>query len=223
MCAERTTSKVRSAGRLLATLALALTASACTPLDDLMAVVFGRSMRDQPSFDPYENTRPPADGSVPFASGNLPAGPFAVSVGQPTPTEYDLPSFAQGDLLTVAAALQNPVPASEQSIARGRLMFGVYCAVCHGPNGLSAEAPIIEKHGLMVAFNLAMGAATTYTDGYIYGMIRVGRGLMPAYGHQVPHFDRWHIVNYVRQLQQGAGGAPGAGAPAAPGAGPGEN
>jgi mono/diheme cytochrome c family protein len=212
-------------GQLVLTLLLALTASACTPLDDLMAVVFGRSMRNQPSFDPYENTRMPAEGSVPFASGNLQPQPFAVSVGQPIPTEYDLPSFTQADLLTVAAALQNPVPATEQSIARGRLMFGVYCAVCHGPNGLSAEAPIIEKHGLMVAFNLAMGAATTYTDGYIYGMIRVGRGLMPQYGHQVPHFDRWHIVNYVRQLQREAGGAPpGApAAPAAPGAGPGGN
>jgi mono/diheme cytochrome c family protein len=206
----------------MATFALALTASSCTPLDNLMAVVFGRNMRDQPSFDPYENTRMPAEGSIPFASGNLQASPYAVSVGQPLPLEYDLPSFTQGELLTVAAALPNPVPATEPSIARGRMMFGIYCAVCHGPNGLSAESPIIEKHGLMVAFNLAMGAATTYTDGYIYGMIRVGRGLMPQYGHQVPHFDRWHIVNYVRQLQREAEGAPAA-APAAPGAGPGGN
>ena len=24
---------------------------------------------------------------------------------------------------------------------------------------------------------------------------------MPAYGHQIAHYDRWHVVNYVRQLQ----------------------
>lgn len=24
---------------------------------------------------------------------------------------------------------------------------------------------------------------------------------MPAYGHQIGHYDRWHIVNYVRRLQ----------------------
>jgi prenyltransferase beta subunit len=36
-------------------------------------------------------------------------------------------------------------------------------------------------------------------------MIRVGRGLMPSYGARITHFDRWHVVNYVRQLQRSAG------------------
>ena len=40
-----------------------------------------------------------------------------------------------------------------------------------------------------------------FTDGYIYGMIRVGRGNIPAYGHRISHFDRWNIVNYLRVLQ----------------------
>ena len=39
-------------------------------------------------------------------------------------------------------------------------------------------------------------------------MIRLGRGLMPPYGHQISHFDRWHVVNYVRQLQRNAGSTP---------------
>ena len=32
----------------------------CKPLDDAMASVFGRSMRDSRSFDPYEHPIPPA-------------------------------------------------------------------------------------------------------------------------------------------------------------------
>jgi mono/diheme cytochrome c family protein len=197
-----------TAARLVATLALALTASSCTPLDDALAAVFGRSMRDQPSFDPYENPRMPAEGAVPFASGNYPAEMGTLNLGQPVAGEYDLPSFTStpADLMSIAAPLPNPVPATPESLERGKLMFDRYCAICHGPNGLSAEAPILEKHQVMVAFNLAIGPATTYTDGYIYGIMRVGRGLMPAYGHQVTHFDRWHIVNYVRQLQAGSGG-----------------
>jgi hypothetical protein len=39
----------------------------------------------------------------------------------------------------------------------------------------------------------------------MYAMIRVGRGIMPEYGSRIAHFDRWHIVNYVRQLQAQAG------------------
>jgi mono/diheme cytochrome c family protein len=211
--------------RLLSAMLLTLTSSACVPLDNALAALFGRTMRDQPSFDPYENTRPPAPGSVPFASGNLQVSPYATNLGQPIPVEYDLPSFTNSpaDLMGIAAQLQNPIPADQASLDRGKLMFERYCSPCHGLRGISMEAPIAPKHPLMPAFNLAMGAATTYTDGYIYGMIRVGRGLMPSYGHQVPHFDRWHIVNYVRQLQRDAAGGAPAAAPAAPGAGPGGN
>ena len=24
---------------------------------------------------------------------------------------------------------------------------------------------------------------------------------MPPYGHQIGHYDRWNVVNYIRQLQ----------------------
>jgi mono/diheme cytochrome c family protein len=44
-----------------------------------------------------------------------------------------------------------------------------------------------------------------YSDAYLYAMIRVGRGLMPEYGSRISHFDRWNVINYVRQLQQQAG------------------
>jgi hypothetical protein len=37
-------------------------------------------------------------------------------------------------------------------------------------------------------------------DGYIYGMIRNGRGLMPTYD-RIEDMDRWDVVNYVRALQ----------------------
>ena len=53
--------------------AMALTTlGACKPLDDTMVFIFGRSMRDQRSFDPYENTRPAPEHSVAFSSGSLP-------------------------------------------------------------------------------------------------------------------------------------------------------
>jgi len=38
--------------------------------------------------------------------------------------------------------------------------------------------------------------------------MRVGRGLMPPYGHQISHFDRWNIVNYIRLLQRQSGNGP---------------
>ena len=40
------------------------------------------------------------------------------------------------------------------------------------------------------------------TDGYIFGMIRNGRGLMPPY-NRIEEADRWDVVNYLRALQSG--------------------
>jgi hypothetical protein len=38
------------------------------------------------------------------------------------------------------------------------------------------------------------------SDGYIWGMIRNGRGLMPSY-NRIEELERWDVVNYVRGLQ----------------------
>jgi mono/diheme cytochrome c family protein len=64
------------------------------------------------------------------------------------------------------------------------------------------------------ALSLLTDKARAYSDGYLYGMIRYGRGVMPRYGDKVyRHEDRWAIVNYVRKLQRDAAGAPAAGGP----------
>lgn len=201
--------------RVLA-LAAVVAGAACTPLDNAMVAIFGRSMRDQRSFDPYENTRPPAPGSVPFSSGNFPAAAFEVNIGQPEGLAQEPPPFTQLMVLSsdpLVTELQNPVPPTDQSLARGEELFNRICAVCHGPDGIGANALIVEVHPLLAAYDLAGPTVAGYTDGYIYGMIRVGRGVMPPYGHQISHFDRWHIVNYVRQLEaengQTAAGADG--------------
>ena len=57
--------------------------------------------------------------------------------------------------------------------------------------------------------SLLTGRARAYSDGYIYSIIRYGRGVMPRYGDKVylPS-DRWAIVNHVRKLQGQAPLAP---------------
>lgn len=199
---QRSAVKWRPARR--AALLVALLLPACSPMDTALQAVFGRSMRSQPSFDPYENPRMPADGAVSFSSGNYPATAGEVNLGQPAGLAEDVPPFTAADMARggeVANALVNPVPATEESLARGQVMFTRMCAICHGPEGNPQQAVILPKLPAMVVFPLASGLATTRSDGYLFGMVTVGRGIMPPYGSQVSYFDRWHIVNYVRQLQ----------------------
>jgi mono/diheme cytochrome c family protein len=182
----------------------------CKPMDDLLVFAFGRSMRDQRSFDPYEHTLMPPAGSVPFAAGNYPAAIGEFNVGQPE--GIDIPPFTQLDLGVPGVGgpaiqgLVNPTnPTDPESLARGEQLYMRWCVVCHGPAGVGTGAYIAAYHPVLPAYNLSGPQVTAYSDGYIYAMIRVGRGLMPEYGSRVTHFDRWHIVNYVRQLQRQAG------------------
>ena len=203
---ERRRRRPAGLGRTLvaAVVAAVLGSVGCTPFDDLMVNIFGRSMRNQESFDPYENTLPPPEGSVAMSAGNYAAAPFAVNLGQPEGALDVPPPFTQLDMTNrpeVVDGLANPVPPSPESLARGEELYDRVCVVCHGPDGAGTTGYIFEVHPLMAAYPLDSPRAIALSDGYLYGMIRVGRGNMPAYGHQIGHYDRWHVVNYVRRLQ----------------------
>ena len=59
----------------------------------------------------------------------------------------------------------------------------------------------------MGAPSLVTPRAAAFSDGYLYSIIRYGRGIMGQYGDKIYHTDdRWRVVSYVRRLQAGADG-----------------
>ena len=97
------------------------------------------------------------------------------------------------------SGLSNPTPASAASLANGRMYYQINCAVCHGDRGMGDGTA--TKYG-MPGINIVGDATRGRTDGYIYGMIRNGRGMMPTY-NRIEEMDRWDVVNYLRALQGG--------------------
>jgi mono/diheme cytochrome c family protein len=105
-----------------------------------------------------------------------------------------VPGIAQLDSL---GTIGNPTAPSEASLANGRKYFVINCAVCHGERA--------DGQGLAVKYGVPAPSLMTditknRTDGYLYGMIRNGRGLMPTY-NRIEEMDRWDVVNYLRALQ----------------------
>lgn len=95
------------------------------------------------------------------------------------------------------SSLANPVAADLASVQRGRKYFQINCAVCHGHAGMGDGNA--TKLG-MVPMPLITDRVKNFTDGYIWGMMRNGRGLMPS-ANRIEEMDRWDVVNYVRALQ----------------------
>lgn len=100
---------------------------------------------------------------------------------------------------TTADALPNPTAAfAAETLAKGDTLYGVYCSMCHGPAG-NQGGTVGPRIG---APSLVTELARSRTDGYLYSVIRYGRGVMWRYGDKIPRpLDRWAVVNYVRKLQ----------------------
>lgn len=187
---------------LIALLGLAA-GTGCTRIDNALASVpVFAFMRDAPSFDPYEHPLPPPPGSIPFES---PAGPVLPPLAA---TDQALREFAAGPWG------QNPLAADDAvALALGQVMYERHCAVCHGPTG-RGDGPIIGQGRFPFAPSLVAPPATDLSDGYAYGIVRAGRGLMPAYGARMTHVERWAVVTYMNRLQVDAAPAPAGTTPA---------
>lgn len=203
---------MRKLSRAILLVLVGLTAG-CTAMDDALVAVFGRSMRKQDNFRPYEDMRLPAEGSVSFSSANYPSAFGDRQLDGPNTTDYLVPDFNQGLQGTanpeaaVWSTFDNPLAGDASTLARGQQLYERVCAVCHGDDGIGSNALVYDRWPVLVAYNLAGPVVAGYSDSYIYGMIRAGRGQMPAYGYAISHFDRWAVVNYIRTLQQQAGNA----------------
>ncbi len=171
---------------LLGTLLVVL--GGCTRVEEMLSAIPALNfMRVSPALDPWEAPRPAPPGAVPVES---PAERW-----EPVVERTEAALRAWGDTLA------NPLPMSEPVLDRGREVFANYCAVCHGPEG-QGDGPLVGPGMFPFATNITLPATAERTDGYLYAVTRIGRGLMPAY-QRVPPSDRWAVVNYMRQLQQG--------------------
>nr|MBA2688942.1 cytochrome c [Gemmatimonadaceae bacterium] len=91
--------------------------------------------------------------------------------------------------------------------------YQINCVPCHGDAGMG-DGPV-TKYG-MPGIALISDVTKARSDGYIFGMIRNGRGLMPPY-NRIEEMDRWDVVNYLRGLQGVLGRKVAVGPLAAPG------
>jgi mono/diheme cytochrome c family protein len=86
-------------------------------------------------------------------------------------------------------------------LTRGRDVFDINCAICHGKSG---DGQGMTGHfGVPGIANLTQDtyAQAVYPDGRLFDVISNGKGNMGAYKHNIVLRDRWAVVAYVRALQ----------------------
>ncbi|MFM2091892.1 MAG: hypothetical protein RLZZ127_2381 [Planctomycetota bacterium] len=119
-----------------------------------------------------------------------PAG--TVPRGEPVyPTSAKDPALAE--------ALVNPFLPTAEVLVRGRDLYQVNCAVCHGTDGNSQHGYIAKQFsGIPSLTGIGLAA---YSDGGIFQLITHGKNnRMPSLSGQILPDDRWKLIHYVRTL-----------------------
>jgi len=105
---------------------------------------------------------------------------------------------SSADSKTDFKSLKSPIPNSEESIKRGKVLFARMCTECHGPDGKALMDVIADATDLTAPKMWLSGT----TEGEVFRSIRDGAGVsMPPYKTLLRNEqDMWHLVNFVRSL-----------------------
>jgi len=109
---------------------------------------------------------------------------------QTKPSEYKIPPEA--------AAKANPVKPTAESLAKGKKMYAIDCAMCHGEKG-DGKGDMASDIKNVTDFTNP-DALKDRTDGELFYAVRNGKGEMPPEGDRAKNDDIWNMVNYVRSL-----------------------
>ncbi len=107
-----------------------------------------------------------------------------------TPTESKIPPED--------AAKVNPVKPTPESLAKGKKMYGIDCAMCHGNSG-DGKGDIGADYKNIPDFTHP-DALKNRTDGELFYVTRNGKGDMPPEDNRAKNDDIWNMVNYVRSF-----------------------
>lgn len=122
-----------------------------------------------------------------------------------------LPYRIPKDSLEIGARRVSPLDtANNQAIlAEGKVLYEIYCDHCHGAKG-DGEGKVatgvkidgVERSAYAGVANLKGDAFKNISEGHIFHVITMGKGLMQSHGSQIGMEDRWKIARYVKQLQK---------------------
>jgi len=142
--------------------------------------------------------------SVPFdangvkSAGDVPVNrlPVAGTVSRNGVVAYDIPNTNEG-YEKAKLELKSPIKDSEANLEKGKELYGIYCAVCHGKKG--------DGNGVLSQRDKFNGIPNykdrDVTEGSIYHVIMYGKNLMGSHASQLNHTERWQVVQYVEKLR----------------------
>jgi mono/diheme cytochrome c family protein/membrane-bound metal-dependent hydrolase YbcI (DUF457 family) len=106
----------------------------------------------------------------------------------------------QGPVLIAGMPASRQKPASQESIQRGKSLFSIDCAMCHGAGG-DGNGPVASLLQTKPV-DLTSADVQSMSASEIFLVITQGKDVMPSIAESLPVEDRWDVINYVYTLKK---------------------
>jgi len=106
-------------------------------------------------------------------------------------------------LKAIAEVVNNPYPITTAGLEKGKLLYNIQCAICHGEKGDGAGYLIRDDGGKypVQPANFLLDDLITSSNGRYYHTLIYGRNLMGGYSENLSYEERWDVIHYIRSLQ----------------------
>lgn len=111
---------------------------------------------------------------------------------------YEFPDTPEALIAVKAANLKSPLgPLSEKDVEKAKVLFEIYCAICHGNAG--------DGQGNLVKQGKFLGVPSykdrEINEGSIFHVETYGLNNMGSHANQLSKKERWMVASYVMDLK----------------------
>lgn len=129
----------------------------------------------------------------------------AISVPMNGSVPYYYGNTEEERLRAIEEIIENPFPITAEGLEKGRQLYDIYCAICHGP-GADGLGYLVSEENQNAVYpaapaNMLLDDFVNSSNGRYYHAIMRGRNLMGAYNDKLNYEERWQVIHYIRSLQ----------------------
>jgi mono/diheme cytochrome c family protein len=118
---------------------------------------------------------------------------------------YEYENTQEGKALATKE-LKIPLAVNDENLAKGKELFNIYCAICHGNKG-DGQGTLVKREKFLGIPSLA-DKGRNITEGDIYHVMMYGLNSMGSYASQTNEKERWQITMHALDLKSKLNGEP---------------
>jgi mono/diheme cytochrome c family protein len=135
-------------------------------------------------------------------AGQVTDAPNAVYIPMNGSAPYHYEDSEEGRAEATAEITKNPFPITEAGLAKGKELYDLFCAICHGSQGKNGDGIYASGAYPLAPANMVEDSTVAFSSpGRYYHAIMYGKNAMGAYKGKMSYEERWQVIHYIRSLQ----------------------